>query len=325
MTDTVRADTLAITDLTVTYNAATDPRTAVAGVSLNVAAGSAVGLVGESGSGKTTVGNAVLRALPRGTEVTGSVVLEGQETATITEAEFQPMRWTVVSMVFQNALEALNPVYSIGDQLIDVMVRRGGATPKDAKLRAEHLLSEVDLDPRWMNRFPHELSGGMKQRVMIAMALLCRPQLLICDEPTTALDVIVRQQIIELLQEVRRETGISLLVISHDLEMIARLCDEVCVMYAGQIVERGSRDDVLHRPMHPYTKALMSAYPKLDGPLVPLTALRGNPPDMSRTFTGCRFADRCPMVQDICRTTAPPREGTERHWGLCHFAEEVTA
>ncbi len=320
---TTRPDALSITDLTVTYNAATEPRTAVAGVSLNVAAGSAVGLVGESGSGKTTVGNAVLRALPRGTEVTGSVVLEGKETATITESEFQPMRWTVVSMVFQNALEALNPVYSIGDQLTDVMVRRGGATPKDAKARAEHLLSEVDLDPRWMNRFPHELSGGMKQRVMIAMALLCRPQLLICDEPTTALDVIVRQQIIELLQEVRRETGISLLVISHDLEMIARLCDEVCVMYAGQLVERGSRDDVLNRPLHPYTKALMSAYPKLDGPLVPLTALRGNPPDMSRTFEGCRFADRCPMAQDICLTTAPPRDGSDQHWGLCHFAAEV--
>ncbi len=164
----------------------------------------------------------------------------------------------------------------------------------------------------------------MKQRVMIAMALLCRPQLLICDEPTTALDVIVRQQIIELLQLVRRETGISLLVISHDLEMISRLCEEVCVMYAGQLVERGSRDDVLLRPKHPYTKALMSAYPKLDGPLVPLTALRGNPPDMSRTFQGCRFADRCPMVADICRQVEPPRNGTDRHWGLCHFATEVT-
>ena len=295
---------------------------AVDDVSVAVPAGSTLGLVGESGSGKTTVAHSIMRSLPSGARVTaGSIRYHGQDLLALGDERFRGLRWTQLAMVFQNALEALNPVLTVGHQIADVLVRRGGVKAVTARRQAAESLTDVGLDARWAGAYPHQLSGGMRQRVMIALALACEPKLIIADEPTTALDVVAQQEIIDLLKKIKRERDATLIVISHDLHMISQICDEVAVMYAGRIVEFGSRSGVLDSPRHPYTRALLDAYPRVSGPISAIRPLRGDPPSLGHMPQGCRFHPRCPVATGLCQESKPARRGGGDHWSMCHFSE----
>lgn len=313
---------LRVTGVSVSYSIDGHLQQAVQDVSLDVARGSTLGLVGESGSGKTTVAQMIMRSLPTSARVTsGSVRFNGQDLLRLSDEEFRGYRWNRLAMVFQNALEALNPVLTIGHQLVDALVRRAGYSKAEAQGRATAAIVDVGLEARWLRAYPHQLSGGMRQRVMIALALACQPELIIADEPTTALDVVAQQEIIDLLKGIIRQSNATLIVISHDLHMIGQVCDHVGVMYAGKIVEYGSRADVLARPRHPYTKALLGAYPAVVGPLDAIRPLMGDPPSLGHLPSGCRFNPRCVSATELCRETAPSPRGLPSHWDLCHYTD----
>jgi peptide/nickel transport system ATP-binding protein len=313
---------LSLSGVSVSYAIDGRFREAVQDISLEVARGSTLGLVGESGSGKTTVAQMIMRSLPSAARVdSGSVCFHGRELSHLSEEEFRPLRWNKLAMVFQNALEALNPVLSVGHQLVDALIRRAGLAKSEAQGRAEAAIVDVGLEARWMRAYPHQLSGGMRQRVMIALALACRPELIIADEPTTALDVVAQQEIIDLLKGVITQSNSTLIVISHDLHMIGQVCDQVGVMYAGKIVEYGSRADVLERPRHPYTRALLGAYPSVVGPLDAIRPLMGDPPSLGRMPSGCRFHPRCVSATELCGRTTPAPRGQTAHWDLCHYTD----
>ena len=281
---------------------------AVDGVSLRVGAGEILALVGESGSGKTVTGMSIMRLLNRrAVKVSsGSVLLRSRGGDTIdilslSEAGVRRVRGSEISMIFQDPLTSLNPVFMIGDQITEGIILHSGASKASAKAQAADLLRQVGLGEaeRLLQQYPHQLSGGMRQRVMIAIALSSDPQLLIADEPTTALDVTVQAQIVSLLQKLARERGMGVIFVTHDLALVSKMADRVCVMYAGEIVEQGSAEAVFGDPLHPYTSALAGCIPR--GPTSErLTPIPGHSPDLSRELIGCRFAERCPHVRDKC-------------------------
>jgi peptide/nickel transport system ATP-binding protein len=319
---------LEITDLSVDYRVTSGVLRAVDHVSLSVEAGEAVGLVGESGCGKTSLGLTVPLLLPpNATVATGRVVLDGEDVTHFSERAMNRLRWTKVAFVFQGAMNALNPVQRVDRQIVDaIAAHEPKVSSEAARERALSLLDLVGVSPSRAKSYPHEFSGGMRQRVMIAMSLACSPSLLIADEPTTALDVISQEQILTLLSSLRRERALGLIMISHDLAAIRRVCDRIIVMYAGVVVEYGSTQEVLAhrgetmRVNHPYTKALINAHPDLRGPRALPEGLSGHPPDLSTTLVGCRFADRCPDVMDICRRVAPPAVALSAgHVASCHL------
>jgi peptide/nickel transport system ATP-binding protein len=319
---------LDIDDLRVSYQLADGTLRAVDGVSLRVEAGQSVGIAGESGCGKTTMGLAVPRLLPPNATIAGGrIMLNGTDVTPLGEKEMNLRRWTEVAFVFQGAMNALNPVQRIDRQIREAIeIHEPEVSKAEAERRVGELLELVGISASRAASFPHEFSGGMRQRVMIAMSLACRPKLLIADEPTTALDVISQAQILSLLNTLRRDQGLGLIMISHDLAAIRRVCDELIVMYAGVIVESGPTRALLGTPetpstaRHPYTQALIHAHPDLHGPRVLAPGLSGHPPDLSKEIVGCRFADRCPSVMDGCRTTTPTRvELTSRHHVACHL------
>ena len=297
---------------------------AVRGISLAIAPGETIGIVGESGSGKTMLALSVLGLLPRRAEVTGSVRLDGEDLLQASEAHWRQVRGNRVAMVFQDPMTALNPMYSVGWQVAECLRLHQHDNGAAAQKRAVELLDAVGLpEPaRIARRFPHELSGGMRQRVVIAMAIANQPELLIADEPTTALDVTVQAQILDLLKSIQRETHAAMVMISHDLGVVAGIADRVLVMYAGKAVEVGGVDAVFAQPRMPYTAGLLASLPSLDRPKERLAAIRGLPPSGIGYGAGCAFAPRCPMAADVCETEPALMPVGPAHLAACHFAAE---
>jgi peptide/nickel transport system ATP-binding protein len=299
---------LDVQDLNVTYRTGGKAVPAVRGVDLQLDSGQTLGLAGESGSGKSTVALSLLRLLPEGTEVSGRVLFRGDDLLQVGWGKLRAVRWAQASIVFQGAMSALNPVRTIGEQIREPILLHEKVGIAAARKRAGQLLDDVGVPSRRATAYPHELSGGQRQRVMIAMALACRPQLVIADEPTTALDVIVQAQVLDLLTELVRESGIGMIMISHDLSVLAQTCDRLAVMYAGRIAEIGPSNDVMDTSAHPYTRALSQAFPVIGDPASRYHpgGLPGDPPDPSVAADGCPFRPRCADAIDLCATIDPP-------------------
>ncbi|GGT21653.1 ABC transporter ATP-binding protein [Nonomuraea spiralis] len=293
---------LELDDLSVTYRIASGEVPAVRGVSLSLDPGAALGVAGESGSGKSSLAMALLRLLPKSTRVGGRILLDGEDILAMKWGRMRAVRWAEASIVFQGAQHGLNPVRRIGEQIAEPLLVHGLAKPDGARKRVAELLEQVGL-PAWRARsYPHELSGGQRQRVMIAMALACSPRLIIADEPTTALDVMVQAQVLTLIKELIAEHGISLIMISHDLSVLADVCDQLAVMYAGRVVEHGPSREVFHDARHPYSRALAAAFPTVGDPVSRLApkGLGGDPPDPMQLPAGCSFHPRCPVAVEEC-------------------------
>jgi oligopeptide/dipeptide ABC transporter ATP-binding protein len=308
---------LEVDRLTVTF--AREARTVVRNVSFTIAPGEAFGLVGESGSGKSLTCRAILRLMPRGASISGRIMYGGRELFALGDGEMQALRGSSIAMVFQDPLTALNPVLRVGDSIAQVIQAHGGLGRRAARIRAIEMMERVGIRDagRRAASYPHEFSGGMRQRIHIAMALAARPTLLLADEPTTALDVVVQAEILRLLDDLRRQDGMSLLLVSHDFRVVAGLCDRLGVMYAGELVEVGATQTVLRRPEHPYTIGLMNSLPEaVVGER--LRAIPGSPPDPGSLPHGCAFAPRCELARDSC-TTAPIAlvEAARGHWARC--------
>lgn len=293
---------LSLRDVSVTLETAHGRIRAVDGVSLDVVAGSAVGLVGESGSGKSVLLRAILGLLPDGGRLTGELRFEGKEIADLAPRERAKLRGKSMSLIPQDPMTALNPVRRVGKQIAEGPIVHYGLKRAAARARVLELLEEVGITdpPEVWRRYPHELSGGMRQRALIAMALACDPKLILCDEPTTALDVTVQKKIIDMLRRVCAERGVALLFVSHDLAVVSELCDEVSVMYAGQFVETGRVAQVINEPRHAYTWALLRSLPPVEGERVKPVSIGGTPPNRLALPSGCRFHPRCPVVQPQC-------------------------
>ncbi|MGH2595421.1 MAG: ABC transporter ATP-binding protein [Actinomycetota bacterium] len=298
---------LSVRDLFVTYTTQAGPVPAVRGIDIDLAEGQVLGLAGESGCGKSTIAAALLRLLPPGTEVTGTVELEGENVLEMKAGRLRAIRWTEASIVFQGAMHAMNPVRRIGEQIAEPIIIHGQAGEREARVRAGEILEKVGLPARRLDDYPHELSGGQRQRVMIAMALACSPSLIIADEPTTALDVMVQAQVLRLLKELQNDLGLAMIFITHDLSVLVEVCDRLAIMYSGRIVEEGPSEDVFEHPAHPYTQALAAAFPEIGDShfrLAP-SGLPGDPPFPSDRPSGCAFHPRCPKVFDKCSEIDP--------------------
>ncbi len=299
---------LDVEDLQTRYNAGGGIVKAVDGVSFQIDRGESLGIAGESGCGKTTLGLSLMKLLPPNGWVSGGKIrLNGEEIATMDEAKFRKeVSWRQLSTVFQGAMSALNPVYTIGHQLEEPLLYHQKMSKKDAESRSKDVLESVGMSRDVFSRYPHELSGGMKQRVIIAMALLLNPKIVIADEPTTALDVIVQAQVINLLKKLKKEKGLSIILITHDLGLISEIADKVGIMYAGRMVEFGSIEEVYNSPKHPYTEKLLKSVPRLKGRKRKLEFIPGTPPDLINPPKGCRFHPRCHRVMEICSSQEPP-------------------
>ncbi|WP_392751042.1 ABC transporter ATP-binding protein [Streptomyces sp. LN590] len=298
---TQKTPLLEVRDLSVTYAGGAQ---AVRGVNLTVDAGRKLGIAGESGCGKSTLALALLRLLPARTKVTGEILLNGEDVLAMKWGQVRAVRWAGASIVFQGAMHSLNAVHRIGDQIAEPILLHKKATPAGAKKKAGELLEHVGLPAARANAYPHELSGGQRQRVMIAMALACDPDLIIADEPTTALDVMIQAQILRLIEQLVSQQDLGLIMISHDLAVLSDTCDRLAVMYAGRVVEEGPSAAVFENAQHPYSKALSGAFPRIgdrSSRFAP-RGLPGDPPDPSALPAGCTFHPRCPVALDSCTT-----------------------
>ena len=299
---------LEVKDLHVHYITDTALVKAVNGVSFSLDKGETLGLVGETGAGKTTTALALLRLVPNppGKIVGGSIFLEGEELLKYKESEMRKLRGNKIAMIFQDPMTSLNPVLPVGDQIAEVIkFHNKGISLADANKRAATMLETVGIEAGRMGEYPHQFSGGMKQRVVIAIALACNPDILIADEPTTALDVTIQAQVLSLMKKLKKERGTSMIMITHDLGVVAEVCDKVAIMYAGEIVEYGTLDQVYRRPVHPYTKGLFASIPDLHKHVRRLTPIKGLMPDPSNLPEGCTFCPRCPAAMERCSKEAP--------------------
>lgn len=300
---------------------------ALNGVSFSMEEGEVLGIVGESGSGKSVTAYSImgLTAYP-GKLVGGTVHFNGHEIEKMTEKEFRKIRGNEVSIIFQDPMTSLNPVYTIGNQIVEVILLHTNKTKKEAYERAKELLELVGINEpaKRLKQYPHELSGGMRQRVMIAIALACEPKLLIADEPTTALDVTIQAQILELMQELRKKLGMSIIMITHDLGVVANMCEKIAVMYAGHIVEYGTADEIFYNPSHEYTKGLIKSIPKLNAEKIErLVPIEGQPVDLLNPPAGCPFAPRCSECMKICLNKMPPKtELSDTHYSYCWLLQK---
>lgn len=314
-TDTV----LKVSDLSLRYSLRRGEVKAVRDVTFELARGQSLGLVGESGCGKTSLANCLMRLLPDNARIVeGEVLLDGRDLLSLSEEEVRQVRWRRISMVFQAAMNSLDPVYRVGEQVIEAIDAHGvEATDADARDRVARLFRLVGLDQQLMGRYPHELSGGMRQRAVIAMALSCDPDVIIADEPTTALDVIVQDRILRELRGIQKQLHMSIIYITHDMAVVAEVTDRIGVMYAGRLVELGDTAGVFRSPMHPYTAALMSSFPSVTGEKRPLGSLPGEPPNLVNPPAGCAFHPRCAYATDVCREQVPPRVERGSQWAEC--------
>jgi len=304
---------LSVLDLKAYYFTNNGVVKAIDGISFAINENESLGIAGESACGKTSLGNAILRTMqPPGKIVEGSIILNGIDIVKLPYSDFnKKIRWKKIAMVFQGAMNTLDPVYTIGDQMRELMEQH------NFKDKVEEIISEsleqVGLDQNIAKRYPHELSGGMKQRVVIAMALLLKPDIVIADEPTTALDVLVQAQIINLLKSLKEDKGMTIILITHDLAIISKIADKIGIMYAGQLVEFGNAAEIYRNPKHPYTQALISAVPKLHSDNKQMHFIKGDPPNMLNLPSGCRFYSRCPYAMEICKQDPPEVKNETGH------------
>ena len=318
---------LEIKGLKVHYYSSRGVVKAVDNVNFTLESGDVLGIVGESGCGKSTLALSVMRLISYpGRIVEGEILLHGEDILKKDERDMQDIRWKKLSIVFQGAMNALNPVHKVGDQIAEAIKLHEDVSENDASDRVEKLLNLVGIDVRRKNSFPHELSGGMKQRAMIAMALACGPEVIIADEPTTALDVISQAQILNLIKHLQADMKLSMILITHDFSVISEMSDRCAVMYAGSIVENADMKSILEKPLHPYTQALIKAFPNIDSEEMEIEPIPGSPPDLLRPPTGCRFAPRCPFAMRVCSETQPPLVLCSGHEVACWlYGEEMTA
>ncbi len=300
---------------------------AVEDCSFQVKRGQTLGIVGESGCGKSVTSLSIMRLIPSppGQISSGKILFEGRDLTKLSDAEMRKIRGNKISMIFQEPMTSLNPVYTIGDQIGEVYRLHRGASKAEAHERAIEILKKVRIPSpeQRVNEYPHQLSGGMRQRVMIAMALACEPTLLIADEPTTALDVTIQAQILDLMNTLRKETGMACVLITHDLGVVAETCDEVCVMYAGRVVERASVKELFTNPRHPYTRGLLRSIPKLGQRSTRLNTIPGLVPSLGDFPKGCRFQDRCLYKKDICQQKEPELRSVGPTQVSCHLSPDL--
>ena len=321
-----------ITDLSIEYRTEGGTTTAVDDVSFSIGENETFGLVGESGCGKSTIAKGLLRILPDNGSITaGSIELNlpdrTVDLARADQATLQEVRWDEVSMIAQSAMNALDPVYTVGDQIVEAIQLHEDTADGAARERARNLFDTVGLDPDRTDAYPHQLSGGMRQRAMIAMALALDPDLIIADEPTTALDVITQDHILEEINDLRDRIDNSMLIITHDISVVAETCDRVAVMYGGELVEVGPIEEVFVNPEHPYTMGLLNAFPTLEGEERELITMTGSPPDLQDPPTGCNFYERCPYREPQCASNEPPltdRDGQADWRAACFVSEDGT-
>lgn len=303
---------LDVQNLTMHYTTKKGDVQAVDDISFSLEQGKALGLVGESGCGKTSIAISLIKLLPENAKILdGHVYFKEQDLVPLSEKEIRKIRWKGISMVFQAAMNALDPVYKVGDQVIEAILAHERVSEEAARERVAELFQLVGLDPERMDHYPHEYSGGMKQRAIIAMALSCNPAIIIADEPTTALDVIVQDRILHEMDKIREKLNMGMIYISHDIAVIAEVSDKIGVMYAGKMVEFADTVTIFKRPAHPYTHALMSSFPSLRGEKRELQTIVGEPPDLLNPPSGCRFHPRCPYATPNCEQEAPPWEELE--------------
>jgi peptide/nickel transport system ATP-binding protein len=311
---------LEVRDLRVEYLSPKGPVRAVDGVSFSIGPGEVLGLAGESGSGKSTIAHALLRILRPPALITGGeVYFKGKDVLSLAEHELEAFRWQDISMVFQSAMNSLNPVMKVGDQIADVLVKHKKISKREAWQRAGELFDIVNLDKKRLEAYPHELSGGMRQRAVIAIALALNPPLMIMDEPTTALDVVVQKEIMQQIEELKEKMGFSILFITHDMSLMVEFSNRIAIMYAGEIVEMAPAREIFEHPLHPYTKGLISSFPPLVGPKHKMTGIPGSPPNMAEPPRGCRFHPRCTMCQPVEKVVKPKlQEVQPGHWLAYH-------
>ncbi len=299
---------------------------AVENVSFDVKQGEALGLAGESGCGKTTIALSILKILPPGGFIAGGKILvDGINIPALDEYEMRMnVRWKKIAIIFQGAMNALNPVYRISEQIVEaITLHEPGVEVSEARERAMKLFELVGIEPSRIDNYPHEFSGGMRQRAMIAMALACNPKLLIADEPGTALDVIVQAQVLKLMKELKEKLNLSMIMITHDLSIITETCERTAIMYAGKIVELGTVKTIFKEPLHPYTQGLIGAFPELKAPRMRMVSIPGSPPDLLRPPPGCRFHPRCPYAMEICKTKEPEFTNLgKEHFVACHLVQK---
>jgi len=312
---------LDIKDLEINYEMKDSPDVqAVDGVSFSVERGETFGLVGESGCGKTTLAKSIIQLLDENGYIAGGeIVFDGQDLSELSPSQIRDIRWARISTIPQASMSGLNPVYKVGDQIAEAILYHEDTTEEEAQERARELLARVGVEPERADDYAHEFSGGMKQRAMIAMALSCSPDLIIADEPTTALDVIVQDQVLDELEELQAETGVGFLVISHDISVIAETCDRVGVMYGGKMMEIGNTEDVFDNPANPYTMGLKNSFPNIKEAQDTLVSIPGSPPNLQDPAPGCRFRERCPWATAECETEHPPLFSVVgEHRSACH-------
>ena len=316
---------LQVKDLRVEYVTKAETVYAVNGVSFNLKKGSVFGLVGETGAGKTTIARTILRVLqePPAELRSGEVIMDGQDLLKLTEEEMCEVRGKKITMIFQDPMTSLNPVMSVGKQIAEVIKLHNNISASEIRKEAEHMLETVGIPAERYDEFPHQFSGGMKQRVVIAIALACNPDLLLADEPTTALDVTIQAQVLELMKELNQKNNTTTILITHDLGVVAEMCDEVAIVYAGEIVEIGSLEDIFKRHCHPYTGGLFGALPKLDEDVEWLSPIDGLPPDPTDLPQGCKFHPRCPKATEKCRScNVELKEIEPGHMCRCIYAQK---
>lgn len=315
---------LEITDLEIKYRTDDGVNHAVNGVSLQLEKNETLGLVGESGSGKTTVAEAILGILPKNAKITnGSIVYDGTDLTELSEKEFREFRWNHISMIPQSSMNALDPVYRVGDQIVEIIRAHEDVSKRDARDRAATLFETVGIATDRLEDYPHQLSGGMKQRAMIALSLALDPEIVLADEPTTALDVIIQKRILDRIKEIQRERDMAMLLITHDVSVVAETCDKIAVFYAGNLVEYADADSIINDPSHPYTLGLRNAFPSLSAES-DLISIPGVPPDMSEYNEQCQFANRCPFAIEECYERDPAIERVgDGHYASCHRSDEA--